>query len=184
MRLSYLLRNCTIAASVMVTAIPVFADTPENNIEAPVKKNLIEMIEEESDGRIEIDMPNSIIDNLLKYGTGKKTTVQKTTKPVEKKKVVAGPQKVDGYRIQVFSDGGNKGNLESKARARANAVAAKFPEFRGKVVSFSKGPNWYAQVGAFEDSKAANAALARLRAAFPSFAAEMRLVRAKITVVK
>ncbi len=184
MRLSYLLRNSIVAVAVTATVITAYAETPETNIEPPVQKNLVEMIEEESDGRIEIDMPNSIIDNLLKYGTGTKKTVVQKTKPVEQKKVVAGPQKVDGYRIQVFSDGGNKGNLESKARARANAVAAKFPEFRGKVLSFSKGPNWYAQVGAFEDSKAANAALARLRKAFPGFAAEMRLVRAKITVVK
>jgi uncharacterized glyoxalase superfamily metalloenzyme YdcJ len=82
--------------------------------------------------------------------------------------------------VQVFSDGRNQTTLEARARARGNAIVAKFPKDRGQVYSFSKSPNWYTRVGNFSTAAEANAALQELKRAFPSFASEMRTVKCDI----
>ena len=93
-------------------------------------------------------------------------------------------RKMEGFRIQVFSDGRNPSTLQARAKARGNAIVAKFPKYRGQVYSFSSSPNWYTRIGNFETSKEASAALAELKRAFPSFAGEMRIVKSPITIVK
>lgn len=95
-----------------------------------------------------------------------------------------GVHKMDGYRIQVFSDGRDPKTLQARARARGNAIVAKFPKYRGQVYSFSSSPNWYTRVGNFRTSQEASAALAELKRAFPSFAGEMRVVKSPITIIK
>ena len=102
-------------------------------------------------------------------------------------KVVTGPgtvRKMQGYRIQVFSDGRNPSTLQARARARGNAIVAKFPQYRGQVYSFSSAPNWYTRIGNFQTSSEASEAMSELKKAFPSFAGEMRVVKSQITIIK
>lgn len=104
--------------------------------------------------------------------------------PSDTKKLKPGVHKFQGYRIQVFSDGSNQSTLQTRARARGNAIVAKFPKYRGQVYSFSKAPNWYTQIGNFLTQDEANKALAELKRAFPNFANEMRIVKSKVTIIK
>ena len=93
-------------------------------------------------------------------------------------------KKTQGFRIQVFSDGQNPQTLQSRARARGNAIVARFPKYRGQVYTFSSSPNWYTRVGNFETQAEASRALGELKAAFPQFAGEMRIVKSPVTIVK
>ena len=107
-------------------------------------------------------------------------------KPVDPKKAkgVKTVTNVQGYRIQVFSDGRNPATLQSRAKARGNMIVAKFPKYRGQVYTFSDAPNMYTRIGNFETEQAAKKALAELKRAFPSYASEMRVVKSQIKIVK
>ena len=155
---------------------PALAQSSSSNIKE--KTNVVEKIVEESEGTVEIDIPDKILHEILKEESHKKTTVSK------KNTIKPGINKVDGYRIQVFSDGSHQASLESRARARGSAIVAKFPKYRGQVYSYSSSPNWYTRVGNFKTSGEASSALAELRRAFPQFAGEMRVVKSKIVVIK
>lgn len=135
------------------------------------------MIEQEAIANY--DIPVDILTNL-------ETNPGALKRPgtVQKKRGGAAVQKRQGYRIQVFSDGRNPSTLQARAKARGNAIVAKFPKYRGQVYSFSSAPNWYTRIGNFQTSGEANAALAELKRAFPAFAAEMRVVKSQITIIK
>lgn len=136
-----------------------------------------EMLEQES--VVSYEIPQDILDNLV-------TNPGALKRPgtASKKRTGGAIQKKQGYRIQVFSDGRNPSTLQARAQARGNAVVAKFPKYRGQVYSFSAAPNWYTRIGNFKTSEEASKALAELKRAFPSFAAEMRVVKSQITIIK
>lgn len=125
------------------------------------------------------DIPGDILTNL-------ETNPGALKRPgtIQKKRGGAAVQKKQGYRIQVFSDGRNPSTLQARAKARGNAIVSKFPKYRGQVYSFSSSPNWYTRIGNFQTSEEANNALAELKRAFPAFAAEMRVVKSQITIIK
>lgn len=140
-------------------------------------KNILEVIENESEGNVEFDIPEKIADKIFSVPTtGKKNTQTGTGNAVRPK-----PSKAQGFRIQVFCDGGNQSSLQARAKARCNAIASRFPKYRGQVYTFSSAPNWYGRVGNFKSQAEANAALAELKRAFPAFAGEMRVVKSQIT---
>lgn len=126
---------------------------------------------------------NSTSKNSGSNAQGKKNN-EATTNPTNTKKLKPGVHKFQGFRIQVFSDGSNQATLQTRAKARGNAIVAKFPKYRGQVYSFSKSPNWYTQVGNFLTQEEANKAMAELKRAFPNFANEMRVVKSKVTIIK
>ncbi|MDE7381960.1 MAG: SPOR domain-containing protein [Muribaculaceae bacterium] len=156
-------------------ATPLFSQT----VESEVNTNVIERIVEESEGNIEIDIPESIMERLLTKPTAPKKGGNSNVGPRK-----PGIKKQQGYRVQVFSDGRNQGSLQARAKARGNAIASKFPKYRGQVYTFSSAPNWYTRVGNFESQSEANNAMAELKRAFPSFAGEMRVVKSQITLIK
>ena len=136
-----------------------------------------EIIEQESIATY--DIPDDILINLgTNPGALKRPGVQ------VKRKGEGAVQKRQGYRIQVFSDGRNPSTLQARAQARGNAIVSKFPKYRGQVYSFSSSPNWYTRIGNFKSQEEANKALAELKKAFPAFAAEMRVVKSQITIIK
>lgn len=157
-----------------ITLFPAMAQSlsPEQQQEPA---NPVEMIEETSGGNVEIDIPDSILEDILK---------EEKKKATGERPLVPGINKMSGYRIQVFSDGRNQHSLEQRAKSRGNAIAAKFPKYRGQVYSFSSSPNWYTRVGNFRTSAEASAALAELKRAFPQYASEMRVVKSQIVVIR
>lgn len=136
--------------------------------------NVVERIEQESNGNISIEIPPAILELIL----------QKAASKPSMQEIRPGINKLSGFRIQVFSDGRNQTTLEARAKARGSAILAKFPKYRGQVYTYSSSPNWYTRVGNFRTNAEANAALAELKRAFPNYASEMRVVKCQIVVIK
>lgn len=161
----------TIAGAVMT---PAMAQSPSEN-SGYESSNVISLIETSSLGNVTIDIPEKILQEILK----------EDKEPQQKEEnLKPGINKLTGFRVQVFGDGRNQQTLESRARARGNAIVAKFPKYRGQVYSHSSSPNWYTRVGNFRTQAEATAALAELKKAFPQFSSEMRVVKSKIVVIK
>lgn len=158
-------------ASVAAFSTPAVA-VPDANGDGT---DIVTRIMEESGGNVTIDIPENILTLILTPPATKKHNTETQLRP--------GINKMEGYRIQVFSDGRNQSSLEARAKARGSAILAKFPKFRGQIYTFSSSPNWYTRVGNFRSQAEANAALAELKRAFPKFASEMRVVKCKIVVV-
>lgn len=148
--------------------------------EASEEPNAIQKIVDSSDGNVEILIDDDLVTKILTPPTSHKKSSAGNSRPALR----PGLNRMSGYRIQVFSDGRSQGTLESRARARGNAITAKFPKYRGQVYTFSSAPNWYTRVGNFQSASEANEALAELRRSFPSFADEMRIVKCQIVVIK
>lgn len=142
------------------------------------EQNPVEKIMELSNGDVIIEIPDNILENILNDKPQIKKTQPKETH------LKRGLNKLQGYRIQVFSDGRNHNSLEQRAKARGTAIVAKFPKYRGQVYSYSSSPNWYTRIGNFRTTGEANAALSELKRAFPSFAKEMRVVKSQIVVIR
>ncbi len=155
-------------------SVPAMAQSESDADERPA--NVVERIEQESLGKISIEIPEELIQKLMQPDEHKASSNTPNLRP--------GINKLSGYRIQVFSDGRNQHSLEQRAKSRGNAIAAKFPKYRGQVYSFSSSPNWYTRVGNFRTSAEASAALAELKRAFPQYASEMRVVKSQIVVIK
>lgn len=137
--------------------------------------NVAERIESESGGNVDIEIPDDILNQLLK---------QETVRGHGGPALRPGLNKVSGYRVQVFSDGRHPTTLESRAKARGSAIVARFPKYRGQVYTHSSAPNWYTRIGNFKSSAEAASAMAELKRAFPQFASEMRVVKSQIVVIK
>ncbi|MDE5794711.1 MAG: SPOR domain-containing protein [Muribaculaceae bacterium] len=146
-------------------ALPVFADGPEY-------ENIVERIQAESNGNVIIEIDEDLLNKIL---TDPEVSVRKK----ESRDLNATR---NGYRIQVFSDGRNQSSLEARAKARGNAIVARFPKYRGQVYTFSSAPNWYTRIGNFRNEEEAQKALDELKRSFPSFSSEMRVVKSKINV--
>ena len=84
-----------------------------------------------------------------------------------------------GFRIQAYTDN-NQRTAKAAAQARARAIAMKFPQYRS-YISFN-APSWRLRIGDFKSQSEAQAALARIRSVFPSYAREMTIVRDHINV--
>ncbi|MBD5291711.1 SPOR domain-containing protein [bacterium] len=177
-----LLSTLILMISLLLPAITARAQdaSPEAG-ESETRVNVIQKIVESSDGNVEILIDDDLTEKILTPPSSHKkassaSNASRALKP--------GLNKMAGYRIQVFSDGRNQASLESRARARGNAITAKFPKYRGQVYTFSSAPNWYTRVGNFRSASEASEALVELRRSFPSFADEMRVVKCQIVVMK
>ena len=141
--------------------------------EAKADLNIVEQINQSSENTIQVEIPQNILDQLMKPNQKKESSEGKP-----------GINKTTGYRIQVFSDGRNQNTLEARAKSRGNIILSKFPKYKGQIYTYSSSPNWYTRIGNFKTQSEANVALTELKKAFPSFANEMRIVKSQIVVVK
>jgi len=151
-------------------AIQAFSQTASSD--AAEKPDIVERIISESNGNVIIDINPDLLEIIL-------TDPEPTSK---KKETGVATGKMNGYRIQVFSDGRNQSSLEARAKARGNAIVARFPKYRGQVYTYSSAPNWYTRIGNFRSEEEARRALDELKSAFPYFSSEMRVVKSKINV--
>lgn len=165
-----------------IIALLIIHGTAFSQIQEPsepeTKHPVFEMLEQEVIATYEI--PEDILSNL-ETNPG---LLKKPGSSPQKRRGEAAVHKQQGFRIQVFSDGRNPSTLQARAQARGNAIIAKFPKYRGQIYSFSSAPNWYTRIGNFRTSQEAQKALEELKRAFPNFAAEMRVVKSKITIIK
>ncbi len=164
-----------------IPAATAYSQTNVSEIENPEEERITlpEMIEESAGGNVEIIISSDLLEKILEAPHGR---------PKQKRaagtRIKEGLNKVRGFRIQVFSDGRNQSTLETKARSRGSAIAAKFPKYRGQVYTYSSAPNWITRVGNFRTAAEAQSALQELKSAFPQFAGEMRVVNSEIYVIR
>lgn len=159
-----------------INADSLQAKNPETTTAVPSGNTVLEEIESSSEGNVIFEIPEKIEEKIIAVPSPSKK--QNHSQP----NTVSTPRsnKAQGFRIQVFCDSRNQSSLQARARARGNAIAARFPKYRGQVYAYSAAPNWYTRVGNFKSQAEANAALAELRRAFPSFASEMRVIKCQI----
>ncbi len=82
-----------------------------------------------------------------------------------------------GFRVEIFA-GNNARTAKSQASARRRNVSSRFPQYNAYLVFES--PYWRVRVGDFHSRPEAEAALAEIRRAFPSYGKDLRIVRARI----
>lgn len=83
------------------------------------------------------------------------------------------------YRVQVFSD--NKAEKsKQEAMTKERAVKRRFPDYTSSIVYTS--PYWRLHVGSFRSAAEAEELAVKLRKAFPAYAKEIHVVRARATV--
>ncbi len=82
------------------------------------------------------------------------------------------------YRIQIFSDN-NVRTAKANAEYRKRLIEQQRPDWR-TFMTF-ESPYWRVRVGEFRSQTEADAAMRELKADFPSFADDMKLVRDKIS---
>lgn len=91
---------------------------------------------------------------------------------------VTGPTvKTAGYRVQVFSDN-NVRTAKSEARAKAQAISTRLPQYRTYVAYNS--PFWRLRVGDFPTLSEAENAADEIKKLFPAYASEVRVVKDRI----
>lgn len=89
-----------------------------------------------------------------------------------------GISKMKGYRIQIYS--GNRTNSKSIAEERARRISELKPEYSTYIKY--KAPFWRLHVGNFLTYQEAQAAMHQLKAAVPSYAKEMIVVRDQVFI--
>ncbi len=162
-------RNIILTLAVILAGVSPVATSAFPDGEGP---DIVTLINEESQGEVTIDVPADILEKIL------------ANPEIPKKNTGEGHRggygRMNGFRIQVFSDGRNQHSLEARAKARGSAILARFPKYRGQVYTQSSSPNWYTRIGNFRTQQEASEALEELRRAFPQYSSEMRVVKSKI----
>lgn len=148
----------------------------QTSVQGNSGSNPVENIMTESNGSIVIDIPQDVVDELLKE--------DKLTHRRSGPELKPGINRVRGWRVQVFSQGNNPHSLESRARARGNAIVQRFPKYRGQSYSFDRFPNWVTQIGNFQTKAEAEAAAAEIKRAFPQFGSEVVVKETTIVVIR
>lgn len=165
-------------AAVVWVSFPTAAQSTTDSEPEQENRTFVERIVTESKGNVEIDIPEKILSDIINDTDSQKKSSGQS------QNLRPGINKMNGFRIQVFSDGRNQTTLESRAKARGSAIVAKFPKYRGQVYTFSSSPNWYTRIGNFRNQADANKALEELKRAFPGYSSEMRIVRSPIVIIK
>ena len=98
--------------------------------------------------------------------------------PTEKK-AASGKRTV--YRVQVFSDNRAE-RSKQEARNRERNIKRRFPDQPTYVVYST--PYWRLQIGSFASQEEASQLAAKIQKAFPAYARETHVVRARVSVAK
>jgi hypothetical protein len=112
---------------------------------------------------ITIEQPEGLNERLV---PGQKVEAKEETQVKTSKKQV-------GYRVQVFSDN-NVRTAKTEAQSRARKISSRF-SYQTYVVFTS--PYWRLKVGDFRTQGEAQEAAREIKAAFPSYGKEMRIVK-------
>ncbi len=83
-----------------------------------------------------------------------------------------------GYRVLVFDDNDAR-TAKHQAQARSQQIQGRFPEW-STYIQFNS-PYWRVKVGDFKTRSEAEGAMAAIRAAFPAYGSQLRVIRDKIS---
>lgn len=132
--------------------------------------NLIVIEPEGLSRRIELQKATSIRNTVAEHTD----TLASTGEGTER-------QKINGFRVQVFSDNNQK-TSQQEAKAKEKKINERFPEYETYVVYNS--PYWRLKVGDFRTEFDAESAADDIKRAFPEFAREVRIVRDRVSVTR
>lgn len=155
---------------ILIGFFPLSLLTWESALADEPVKSIVEHITEIPGN--EINQPDSL-SNLLKPNAAldsKNATKENGNMPAGK---------AVGYRVQVFSDG-NQRTAKGETQKKAAIVSSRFPTYR-TYTSYA-APFWRLRVGDFRSRREAEEAAANLKAAFPAYKNEIRVVRDRINV--
>jgi len=159
---------CLIAITVALTAGAV---APQEIPEEYEHENILDRMQGGGESCMEVEMSEDL-KGLLDYFVPHVVNKKPGKKAVKKRN--------QGFRIQVFSDSSNPSTLRARAGARANAILARFPQFRGQVYPKREGMRQICRIGNFETRQEASNAARRISAAFPQFGGEITVVPSTI----
>lgn len=136
----------------------------------PVRVSIVERLQ--GNPNVALSQPEALTRRVewLRQADGANADAQQSARAT----VTAG-----GYRIQVFSDS-NARTARHEANAKAASISERFPHW-ATYITFDS-PYWRLRVGDFRTYDDATEALGELKAAFPSYRREMRVVRDHIKV--
>lgn len=159
-----------VATAAMAAATSVTAPTDSVNVQVTTIADHIN-----ASGHARIKQPPLLNARLAAAATA----ASKEKEEAKAESESTAPQTTGGYRIQLFS-GNNARTAKNEATKRATQVESLFPEY-ATYVNYD-APYWRLKVGNFRNYEEASAALSRLKAALPSYAREMRVVRDRINI--
>ncbi len=128
----------------------------------------------EEGGRIAISCPDNLLQRLAPVAP---TTEQSGTDDEATSSAASQSATRVGYRVLVFDDNDVR-TAKQNAQARRNQIVSRFPEMNA-YIQFNS-PYWRVKVGDFKTRSEAEAAMQAIRAAFPSYGSQLRVVRDRI----
>jgi len=155
----------------LILALGITLLNTSGNAQTAERDSVAIISEIESSGNITVNLPPAIFKYLVgsaETNDNIDTEDQTATESTAKKNTHV------GYRVLVFDDN-NVHTAKHAAEARKRQVENRFPEFR-VYVQFNS-PYWRVKAGDFRTRSEADAAMAAIRAAFPSFGNQLRIVR-------
>lgn len=147
----------------LASCFEMYAEEPADTVATAVVPTIAERIV--ADGKATIVQPAKLNERLRPKMTNSDATDSAT-------RAATG-----GYRIQAYS-GNNARQSKGEADRRAALISGTFPE-HAIYVTFD-APYWRLKIGDFKTYEDASAALSIMKAQFPAYAREMRLVRDRI----
>jgi len=153
-----------IAALACAPAVP--AAEPADSTAVP------SIVAELASGTVEVSLPAGFVARLVAQPVADAAADAEDTAAAAVR-----PKTRAGYRVQIFDDN-NARTAKHEAQARRNRVGARFPEYN-TYISFNS-PYWRVKVGDFRTRSEAEAAMGAIRAAFPAYGSQLRVVRDRI----
>lgn len=154
--------------SIIIIAVSAGLATLSAQETDSVAPGIITTVEES--GKITIYAPEGLAERLAPTTVPQSEDTQAPATSIQ-------PTTRVGYRVLVFDDN-NVTTAKHGAQARSQQLSNRFPEWQS-YIQFNS-PYWRVKVGDFKTRSEAEAAMAAIRAAFPSLGSQLRVVRDRI----
>lgn len=161
------LRNLILPVACFLLAACAYAETPE------IVKAII------ADSIVKIQQPAKLADRLNAVSAPAQENISLEENMEETSAATHIPERVVGYRVQVFSDN-NIRTAKAEARSKAAAVGSAIPHYK-TYVSY-EAPFWRLRVGDFRSKADASVAADEIKRAFPQYSREIRVVRDRVNL--
>ena len=152
-------------SAALICALAATAAEPADSVATPA------IVADLASGTVEVTLPDGFAQRLAPKAEAEAEPSENITPTATRSKVRS------GYRVQIFDDN-NARTAKSEAQARRNRVGARFPEYN-TYISFNS-PYWRVKIGDFRTRSEAEAAMGAIRAAFPAYGSQLRIVRDRI----
>lgn len=158
-----------ILTAILLAANPAAVSSAEPASDSTVVSHI------EDGNRIVINCPDNLLQRLAPAVPGNGQTASDEDQSPSAS--ATQPTTRVGYRVLVFDDNDVR-TAKQNAQARRNQIVGRFPELNA-YIQFNS-PYWRVKVGDFKTRSEAEAAMQAIRAAFPGYGSQLRVVRDRI----